>query len=122
MLLPSATKLVAALVYAGCCCLWRSWRLQAAVDGCRQPSELTLILQVYRGVLEMQECVVAGNTAFGGAGLNLYFSARVVLEACNVSDNEATGGSGGGLFNWDTTLTLRATRIAHNRASAHGNP
>ena len=44
------------------------------------------------------------------------------LSACNVSDNEALSGCGGGIFSWNSALQLRGTTIAYNRALAHSNP
>ena len=77
-------------------------------------------VDVYLGSLTMDESTVANNTGYGGGGLNLYFSQHVVLTDSAVEDNVASGGSGGGIMTWGTRLILVRTRIARNRASAHG--
>ena len=78
-------------------------------------------VDVYLGTLTMEESTVANNTGYGGGGLNLYFSPNVTLTDSAVEDNVASGGAGGGIFNWGTRLALIRTIIARNRASAHGN-
>ena len=59
-----------------------------------------LLLTGDDGVLQLESCAVVGNQAgLGGAGVALLGAgARVVLRACNVTDNVLYTGPGGGLL------------------------
>lgn len=73
-------------------------------------------IDVYLGTLEMHDSTVTNNTGMGGTGINLYFSPSVNLTGCNVTDNIASLYFGGGILNWNTTLTLTQTSIMRNQA------
>ena len=92
---------------------------RSAILGCGS-KESGGAIDVFRGTLRLVASVVANNSAYGGGGLNLYFSPRVELVDSEVVGNVATGGDGGGIFTWGTQLFLNRTRLAANRALSTG--
>ena len=65
-------------------------------------------------------CLIEGNTAYGGGGLYCYSEARIHIVNCDVRDNHATGGDGGGLVCAATDLAIEGCTFYGNTTAVAG--
>ncbi|MBO9611678.1 MAG: T9SS type A sorting domain-containing protein [Dyadobacter sp.] len=77
---------------------------------------------MYLSSAVISNCVIAGNTAGQGAGLMLAGEGIAPgFRNCIISDNSATNGSGGGIFNgYNTGATFLNCTVARNSATVQG--
>jgi len=74
------------------------------------------------GVMTLRNVTVARNTAREGGGIHA-FRARLELDSCSITDNQATGGWGGGIGSGTDSLgslTLRNVTVERNTAPDGG--
>ncbi len=65
------------------------------------------------GDLTIVDSLIEGNSAQDGGGVMNSFGGVLSMTNVTLSDNEATGGDGGGLFNASTASLLNVT-VADN--------
>jgi CSLREA domain-containing protein len=71
------------------------------------------------GFMFLQDCTIAGNTAFGAGGVFNSVLSALTLDRCTVSGNTASAGSGGGVWNRGALILTNST-ISGNLASLGG--
>ncbi|MCK5571609.1 MAG: hypothetical protein KAJ12_02560, partial [Bacteroidetes bacterium] len=74
------------------------------------------------GFMTLRNVTLARNTAREGGGINA-FRMRLELDSCSITDNQATGGWGGGINSGTDSLgslTLRNVTVARNTAQDGG--
>lgn len=74
-------------------------------------------IRIADGTLVVRDCVIAGNSATDGGGINAEY-AGVCLENCDVSDN--TAGSGGGVWALGSFISVAGSSFSGNTVILDG--
>jgi hypothetical protein len=72
--------------------------------------------------LSLNACTINGNTANYGGGVHITNATPLVIDDCEFSNNDATSGSGGGLFTKNTSVTILGGSFDNNDSGINGAP
>lgn len=77
------------------------------------------------GTLTVSNCTVSANASGYGGGIYVTNTSRATITGCTISGNSATyngsgGGFGGGVFNFQGTVTIESSTISGNTAMNGG--